>query len=458
MSTGSIDYPQRPALRASREEWFQLPTLREGDRRLLLVLSDSLVLVAASLIPLRASGVDSSWLALGWVLSMLTALYAADQYSLEPHSDRVLCRATLFTEILTLLLAWAAAAPVNTYPSLLLSGLLSCLGLLASRRVCGRLLRQASQKVLLVCEGPNAREAYEEVQRHSLSGLEPLGMVTRPDSSTDLPLSLYGDWQELPEVMRSWGIDRVAAGVESINDWHPSRAGELGEVMTLPLLFERLSRRVPVRLVDERWFLEHFHWSRGCVYHLMKRGLDLLFASLGLFLALPLFPWIALLIKLDSPGPIFYSQPRVGLRGRVFPLVKFRTMRADAEKNGAVWAKQNDDRATRVGRFLRKSRLDELPQLCLVLSGKMSLVGPRPERPEFVQQLEQCIPYYSYRHLVPPGVTGWAQVRFPYGASIQDAEEKLKFDLFYLKHRSILFDLLILVRTVSTVLNKQGSR
>lgn len=458
MSTGSIDYPQRPALRASLEEWFQLPALRESDRRLLLFLSDSLVLVAASLIPLRACGVATPWLTLGWVFAMLTALYAADQYSLEPHSDRVLCRSTLFTEIVTLFLAWAGAAPASTYPTLLLSGLLTCLGMLASRRVWGRILGQARQKVLLVCEGPNAREAYEEVRRHSLSGLEPLGMITRPEGSTDLPLSLYGDWQGLPEVMRSWRIERVAAGVEAIAGWHPSRAEELGEVMTLPTLFELLSRRVPIRLVDERWFVEQFHWSRGCVYHLMKRGSDLLFASLGLFLALPLFPWIALSIKLDSPGPIFYSQPRVGLRGRVFQLVKFRTMRADAEKDGAVWAKQNDDRATRVGRILRKSRLDELPQLFLVLSGNMSLVGPRPERPEFVRELEQCIPYYSYRHLVLPGVTGWAQVRFPYGASIQDAEEKLKFDLFYLKHRSILFDLLILVRTVSTVLNKQGSR
>jgi len=164
-----------------------------------------------------------------------------------------------------------------------------------------------------------------------------------------------------------------------------------------------------------------------------------------------------LAIKLDSPGPIFFRQVRVGKGDQPFEIVKFRSMRQDAEKDsGAVWAKENDNRITKLGRFLRKSRIDELPQLVNVLFGSMSLVGPRPERPEFVQELKKIIPYYSERHFVKPGITGWAQVRYPYGASVQDAIEKLRYDLYYIKNYSLSFDLLIMFKTVSVMLKKMG--
>jgi len=168
---------------------------------------------------------------------------------------------------------------------------------------------------------------------------------------------------------------------------------------------------------------------------------------------------VALCVKLESPGPMLYRQVRVGELGQEFELVKFRSMRADAEADGvARWASRQDDRSTRVGRFIRKTRLDELPQLLNVLRGEMSFVGPRPERPQFVSMLAEQVRYYNVRHSIKPGLTGWAQVRYPYGASVSDAEEKLKFDLFYVKNHGLLLDLLILMQTIEVVLFQRGGR
>ena len=170
-----------------------------------------------------------------------------------------------------------------------------------------------------------------------------------------------------------------------------------------------------------------------------KRVLDVVGALTGLLLTLPFWPILAAAIKLSSPGPVFFSQTRVGFRGRNFEMLKFRTMRQDAEKDGAQWAVEGDPRVTRFGRFLRTARLDELPQLINVLRGDMALVGPRPERPEFVCDLVHEVPFYARRHLVPPGLTGWAQIRFPYGASKEDALRKLQFDLYYRKTATYSF-------------------
>jgi sugar transferase (PEP-CTERM system associated) len=189
-----------------------------------------------------------------------------------------------------------------------------------------------------------------------------------------------------------------------------------------------------------------------------KRLIDVTAAALLLLVTVPVFLVTALAIKLESRGPIFYRQARVGRRGDVFQVYKFRSMRPDAERNGAVWARSNDDRVTRVGRFIRKVRIDELPQLINVLNGDMSFVGPRPERPEFVQELARAIPYYDLRHYVKPGITGWAQVCYPYGASIKDAREKLQFDLYYIKNYSVFLDITILLQTVQVILWGKGAR
>jgi exopolysaccharide biosynthesis polyprenyl glycosylphosphotransferase len=188
---------------------------------------------------------------------------------------------------------------------------------------------------------------------------------------------------------------------------------------------------------------------------------DIASSSLLLLLAMPLMLLTAVLIKLESGlgGPIFYLQERVGEGGETFRVIKFRSMRTDAERDGvARWATSNDDRVTRVGRVIRKLRIDELPQVLNVLRGEMSFVGPRPERPTFVEQLEREIPYYGLRHAVKPGITGWAQLRYAYGASVKDAEEKLKYDLYYVKNQSLMFDLLVLLQTVEVVLFGKGAR
>jgi exopolysaccharide biosynthesis polyprenyl glycosylphosphotransferase len=191
---------------------------------------------------------------------------------------------------------------------------------------------------------------------------------------------------------------------------------------------------------------------------LFRRLLSLAVSLLALGICLPFIPFIILAVRLSSPGPIFFTQTRVGLRGRLFTLFKFRTMREDAEVQGAVWAAKDDSRVTPLGRFMRKVRLDEIPQLWNVLRGEMAFVGPRPERPEFVQWLSQEIPFYDLRHMIRPGITGWAQVRYRYGASLEETRRKLEYDLYYVKHLSIGLDLLIMFETVKTIILRRGAQ
>lgn len=231
------------------------------------------------------------------------------------------------------------------------------------------------------------------------------------------------------------------------------------EVVDAPSFYEHVTGKLFLEGINPSWiiFSDGFKVSR--LSKVLKRSVDVLCASVGLILTLPFLPLIILAIKLDSAGPIFYRQERVGEMEKNFILYKFRTMRTDAEnETGAVWAQENDTRVTRIGKFLRKSRIDELPQFFNILCGEMSMVGPRPERPEFVNKLKEAIHYYSERHFVKPGVTGWAQVCYPYGASVEDALEKLRYDLYYIKNISIPFDLVIILETVQVVLFRRGAR
>ncbi|MBW1703193.1 MAG: exopolysaccharide biosynthesis polyprenyl glycosylphosphotransferase [Deltaproteobacteria bacterium] len=190
----------------------------------------------------------------------------------------------------------------------------------------------------------------------------------------------------------------------------------------------------------------------------MKRLIDLSISALIIIITLPLLAVTALAIRLDSPGPVFFKQQRVGKGGKVFSVWKFRSMYKDAEQNGAVWADKSDPRVTRVGRVIRFLRIDELPQLWNIFRGEMSLIGPRPERPEFVRELTASIPYYDIRHSVSPGITGWAQVNYPYGASVEDALHKLEYDVYYIKNMSLFLDFKIFIRTIGVVLFGQGAR
>jgi sugar transferase (PEP-CTERM system associated) len=231
------------------------------------------------------------------------------------------------------------------------------------------------------------------------------------------------------------------------------------DVLDAPSFYEKTTGKLLIEAINPSWFIFSDGFKTTPFKRFFKRTSDILFALIGLLFALPLFPLISLLIKVDSPGPILFKQKRLGENEKHFLLYKFRTMQDNAEsRSGPVWTQENDPRITKVGSVLRKTRLDELPQLYNVFKGNMSLIGPRPERPEFIEKLKEIIPYYSERHFAKPGITGWAQIKYPYGASVEDALEKLRYDLYYVKNISISLDLLIFFETIKIVLFGRGSR
>ncbi len=265
------------------------------------------------------------------------------------------------------------------------------------------------------------------------------------------------EWNKeiLYKLINENGVSSIIAAPNSIKLFAPYLA-ELVKIgidfWDLISFYEARLERIPLSLIEETWLLERIVWKEPKVFTITKTIIDRIIATLMLILTLPIWPIIVLLIKLTSEGPVFYLQKRIGYDGKEFILFKFRTMRQDAEIYGAVWAKENDPRLTPIGRILRKLHLDELPQLLNILKGEMSFVGPRPERPEFVEQLRKVIPFYDLRHLVKPGLTGWAQLNFRYGASIEDARQKLEYDLYYIKNRSIALDLAIILKTLNIIL------
>jgi sugar transferase (PEP-CTERM system associated) len=259
------------------------------------------------------------------------------------------------------------------------------------------------------------------------------------------------------------GIDRVIVAMEDRREMMPVR-----ELLELRLhgvviedssaLLERLSGKLSLDGLNPSTLIFTDGFRLLPSQQLFRRLLSLVASFLALVICLPILPLIALAVRLSSPGPIFFSQTRVGRGGRPFTAYKFRTMRTDAEAQGAVWAAKDDPRVTPVGRLLRNTRLDEIPQLWNVLSGEMAFVGPRPERPEFVQWLSEEIPFYDLRHMIRPGITGWAQVRYRYGASLEETKRKLEYDLYYVKHLSIGLDLLIMFETIKTIILRRGAQ
>jgi sugar transferase (PEP-CTERM system associated) len=259
------------------------------------------------------------------------------------------------------------------------------------------------------------------------------------------------------------GIDRVIVAMEDRRDSMPVR-----ELLDLRIrgvviensssLLERLSGKLSLDGLNPSTLIFAEGFRMSATQQLFRRLLSFAVSIIALVICLPFLPIITLAVRLSSPGPIFFSQTRVGKRGQLFTAYKFRTMRQDAEAQGAVWASKDDPRVTSIGRFLRMTRLDEIPQFWNVLRGDMAFVGPRPERPEFVQWLSQEIPFYDLRHMIRPGITGWAQVRYQYGASLDETKRKLEYDLYYVKHQSIGLDLLIMFETIKTILLRRGAQ
>jgi sugar transferase (PEP-CTERM system associated) len=322
-----------------------------------------------------------------------------------------------------------------------------------------------AERVLVVGTGTPAVELTREVLERRDLGYRIVGFVAEDPSLVGRRLvnpSVIGVVSELNEIVARERVERV---VVAMGD----RRGHLpvDQLLALRLqgsaaieegttLYERVTGKISVEMLRPSWIIFSGGSKRSRALEALRRALNFAIALLGLALSLPVALLTALAIKLESPGPVFYRQERVGKQGRPFTIIKFRSMRQDAEATGPAWATDGDDRVTRVGRFIRKVRIDEIPQFINILRGEMSLVGPRPERPFFVAQLTESIPFYSQRHLVAPGLTGWAQVNYEYGASVEDALEKLQYDLYYIKNASLLFDLWILLKSFRIILFGRG--
>jgi len=324
------------------------------------------------------------------------------------------------------------------------------------------------RRVVMLGAGERAAEVARKMRRKTdQRGFKILGYVPVGADAVVIPAASL---LRLDESLCDWttrlGVDEIVVGPDDRRGTLPVDAllecKQRGVAVTeLAEFFEREAGKIKMDLTNPSWLVFSDGFNISPMRRTIKRAFDMATAALVLLVAWPFMLLTTLAIRLESGrgAPILYSQERVGENGKTFPVIKFRSMRTDAESDGkARWASKNDDRVTRVGRFIRKTRLDELPQLWNVLRGDMSIIGPRPERPQFVDDFNAKIRYYSLRHCVKPGLTGWAQLRYPYGSSFEDAEEKLKFDLFYVKNHNLVFDLAILVQTVEVVLFGRGAR
>jgi sugar transferase (PEP-CTERM system associated) len=334
--------------------------------------------------------------------------------------------------------------------------------MVASRLIFNRVMRERwfVRRVLVLGSGPR----LARIRQLTSSGR---GRLFEPVFAVETPGKV--EFTEAPSpaalrLQRIWGI--VVAGA---CDDSEASAVPLQQLLDCKLsgvpvfdeagFSEQQLGRIDLDNARPDWLLFAEGFANGRIANAIKRGTDILVSVVLLMLTLPLVLLTALLIRLESAGPILYRQTRVGLHGKPFTLLKFRSMAMDAEEAGKPrWATQQDPRVTRVGSFIRPMRIDELPQLINVLRGEMSLVGPRPERPMFVEELARAIPFYRGRSYVKPGITGWAQVNFPYGASVEDARQKLSYDLYYVKNRSLLLDLFILLATIRVILFREGAR
>jgi sugar transferase (PEP-CTERM system associated) len=321
------------------------------------------------------------------------------------------------------------------------------------------LLTPLKRRVLILGSGQLASDLSRVLLEKCMGMTEIIGFIDRDKSGP----GIIGTYDQLFEIVEHCQVQTIVVCLEDRRTVLPVQTLLDFKAMGLEVidghhLFEEESGRLSIDLLHPSALIFSTGFQRRFVTMTVKRVMDLLASVVGLALLAPFFLVIGSLIKLNTPGPIFYRQMRVGLRGQPYMIWKFRSMSVDAEKTGPRWADTKDPRITRIGRWLRTLRLDELPQLINVLKGEMSMVGPRPERPVFVQDLREKIPYYDIRHTLRPGITGWAQTQFRYGASAEDSHVKLQYDLYYVKNFSLPLDLRILAETARVVLFGEGAR
>jgi sugar transferase (PEP-CTERM system associated) len=461
-----------------------LSASRPNTRTLLLLLAEAVVIFGAivAAVYLRL-GVQEGYLELtlrqGFLKAglatffCLTAFYLFDLYDFIVMHDR---RELVLRMVQALGLAWIGLA-ITFYavPALMLGRGVSIIALpLALALMVGWRVSihwflghpGIGERILVVGSGNLAVEVAKEVLNRPDAGYRMVGFVGTDTELLGKSLinpRVIGVTADLDSIVKREGIDRIVVAMGE-------RRGALPTEKLLQLslsgkvsieegasFYERLTGRVSLNMIRPSWLIFSGRGRQARLATLTRNAVHRLVALIGGILSFPVVIVTAILIKLDSPGPVFYRQERVGKNGRPFVLLKFRSMQVDAEKDGPVWAAKDDDRTTRVGRIIRKIRVDEIPQFWNILRGEMSFVGPRPERPHFVEQLAQEIPYYEQRHLIAPGLTGWAQIKYAYGASLEDSREKLQYDLFYVKNYSLILDAIILFETVKIILFGRGA-
>lgn len=454
-------------------------------RRIALVLVEHALVILAVLVAalLRlgwpdapfVTAVELFWKAEFVAIVLQLCLHYFDLYDLRTLTDRrdlivgLLRALGVASVILALIYYWVPSLVVGRGVFGVASVLI--VGLIAGWRIAFEWLSlrgEPAERLLIVgTSGAAISLAQELIERRSELGVEIVGFIDVDPTKIGVPLvtsRVIGVVSDIPAIVRTRRVDRVvvsladARGRFNMQELLEMKLNQGVRFDHLASVYEQYTGKIAVENLRPSWmiFSEGFRKSRGL--SAVKRASDVLLALVGLGLALPLILVVGAALRWSSSGPVLYSQKRVGKDGNPFIIHKFRSMRVDAEaQTGAVWATAGDPRVTKIGRFLRRTRLDELPQLWHVLTGDMSFVGPRPERPEFVADLTTQIPFYGQRHTVRPGLTGWAQIRHGYGASMADAQEKLQFDLFYIKNMSFAFDVFIVLETVKTILMRRGS-
>ncbi len=402
---------------------------------------------------------------------LIPAIYFYELYEWQKFFNRQLLFTRVLATVLTVFLALSVL--IFLVPSiqfgrglLFIALFLFGLMLFASRMLICRFsgASQFATRIFIIGCGPLASRIYDIVPKdHNIHSYVRFVSCTEQTPEVDQDL-VVGNIKQIDQLVQDYRPQKMITALSERRGNLPLREFMHSKLRGIDVIdatsyFEQVQGCLLVENMQPSEFVYTDRFKMTPFMRSYKRLYDIIFSSIGLLLTLPFFPVIALLIKLDSPGPIFFRQLRVGEGEVEFFVYKFRTMSQDAEaKTGAVWAQKNDPRVTRMGKFMRKTRIDEIPQLYNVLKGDMSFIGPRPERMAFVERLKETIPFYSTRHFVKPGVTGWAQVCYPYGASDEDALEKLRYDLYYIKNYSVFLDFRIIVDTIRVVTSGFGGR
>jgi sugar transferase (PEP-CTERM system associated) len=453
------------------------PALLVGVEHALIVLS---VAVAATLRIGSPDTVVLDGFSLVWRAALIAAilqvcLHYCDLYDLRSLVDRhdliirLLRALGAASVLLAILYFWIPSLIIGR--GVFVTASLLIVGVVAGWRVAFEWLSMnlaPAERLLIVGTNSAAVDLARELfERRQELGVELVGFVDSDPALVGTSLinpGVVGTVGQIPHIVRDRRVDRVvvsladARGKLSMDQLLEMKLNDGVRFDHLASVYEDYTGKIAVENLRPSWLIFSQGFRKSRLLSATKRLVDIVLSVTGLLVAAPIMAIVAIAIKWTSPGPVFYHQRRVGKDGHVFTIYKFRSMRTDAEAGtGAVWSQQNDPRVTPVGRFLRRSRLDEVPQLWNVVRGDMSVVGPRPERPEFVSELTKQIPFYGQRHVVRPGLTGWAQVRHTYGSTIDDALQKLQYELFYIKHMSLAFDLFIALETVKTVLVRRGS-